>query len=53
MIFQQTCELAIYKLNYNLMRITVQEVEYIRGEIEAALKEYVGVAVISSRIRTK
>lgn len=39
--------LAIYKLNYNLMRITVQEVEYIRGEIEAALKEYVGVAVLS------
>ena len=39
--------LAVYKLNYNPMRFTVQEVEYIRGEIEAAIREYTGLTVLS------
>lgn len=39
--------LAVYKLNYNPMRFTVQEMEYIRGEIEAAIREYTGITVVS------
>jgi hypothetical protein len=39
--------IAVYKLNYNPMRFTVQEVEYIRGEIEAAFREFAGLTVLS------
>ncbi|MGB0346801.1 MAG: hypothetical protein ACPGGA_04900 [Balneolaceae bacterium] len=38
---------AVYKLNYNPMRFTVQEVEYLRGEIEASFREYAGLTVLS------
>ncbi len=38
---------AVYKLNYNPMRFTVQEVEYIRGEIETAFREFAGLTVLS------
>ncbi len=39
--------IAVYKLNYNAMRFTVQEVEFIRAEIEAAFAEYAGLTVLS------
>lgn len=38
---------AVYKMNYNAMRFTVQEVEFIRGEIESSLSEYAGLTVLS------
>ena len=38
---------AVYKLNYNPMRFTVQEVEFIRGEIESAFREFAGLTVLS------
>ncbi len=38
---------AVYKLNYNAMRFTVQEVEFIRGELEAAFREFAGLTVLS------
>ena len=38
---------AVYKLNYNSLRFTVQEIEYIRGEIEAAFRVYAGLTVLS------
>ena len=39
--------LAVYKLNYNQMQFTAQEVDYIRHEIEAAFREYAGLTVLS------
>ena len=38
---------AVYKMNYNAMRFTVQEVEFIRSEIESSLREYAGITVLS------
>lgn len=38
---------AVYKLNYNAMRFSVQEAEYIRGEVEAIFREYAGLIVLS------
>jgi len=39
--------IAVYKLNYNAMRFSVQEVEFIRGEIEASFREFSGLTVLS------
>lgn len=39
--------LAVYKLNYNQMQFTAQEVDYIRHEIEAAFREYACLTVLS------
>ncbi|MBO6792842.1 MAG: hypothetical protein JJ895_02940 [Balneolaceae bacterium] len=38
---------AVYKMNYNAMRFTVQEVEFIRSEIESSLRTYAGITVLS------
>lgn len=38
---------AVYKMNYNAMRFTMQEVEFIRGEIESSLRTYAGLTVLS------
>ncbi len=38
---------AVYKLNYSSMRFSEQEVEFIRGEVEANLREFAGLTVLS------
>lgn len=38
---------AVYKINYSSFRFTNEEVEYIRAEIEHALRQYAGLTVLS------
>jgi hypothetical protein len=39
--------IAVYKMNYSAMRFTVQEIDYIRGQVESAFREYAGLTVLS------
>lgn len=38
---------AVYKVNYSAMRFSPEEVDYIRGEVEYALRQYAGLTVLS------
>lgn len=38
---------AVYKINYSAMRFSPEEVDYIRGEVEYALRQYAGLTVLS------
>ena len=38
---------AVYKINYSANSFTTEEVEYIRGEIEAAFRQHAGITILS------
>lgn len=39
--------IAVYKINYSSFRFTTEEVEYIRGEVEYAFRQYAGLTILS------
>lgn len=39
--------IAVYKINYNALRFTNEEIEYIRSEVEYAFREYAGLTILS------
>lgn len=39
--------IAVYKMNYSALRFTVQEIDYIRSEIEASFRQFAGLTVLS------
>lgn len=38
---------AVYKINYSALRFTPQQVEFIRAEVESAMRLYAGLTVLS------
>lgn len=39
--------IAVYKINYNSLRFTNEEIEFVRGEVEYAFRQYAGLTVLS------